>query len=711
MQGVTIELIKHYQTEAHRIFNEVTLMISLEDVLDVQCNGKKIKFYNQVALFTHNDIVKVFNAQSLIIVHIPLHFFSKYQSDYLLGYFNHERLSSHNRIKTLIQSIIKEESYEQQNIFLEDVLSILFKETYMSTERVHIPEIQTQNALFSNVTEYINQHRYEHIALKSIADHFFVSQSYISILFNKYINMNFKTFIVSLQINLSLNKLLSTNETIQNISLEYGFTNYTNYSKQFKNLIGQSPIEYRKSLHSAIPALHISPYDRQHFDAYFVDHISQKDYQSHSTIHLQTLNPTTYINQKYLFLETPQSQSIMDTINEISHISDFKDEYYLYFNKLSVSQLEFFNSKQIEWLCHYIQHQKLNLAFKIDSVQNLKKLESHFLEPLLKVLATHCVSISETLLTLNIVLDIDYLSLHDIHYIRHQLDQLIPKYQFTLIVNLPYSLRKNHMIQQLFDHHMSFDFYMLGFKDLDWSLLRNEDENKEGIDLVKMMIKNLTQLIPHSNYRIILTNINESLFELLFDHHISEHPELFLYFLTIFNSYINGLSLSLMPSEQKEISLYNQYFHKSAIQLIYELFHRFENQHVTLTDQYLVSENNHAYQILLFDPLFHFVENHKDSKGTTHYQIIKSEHLSKNIVATYQFQNQQSNVEYMFPSEIQRYYIPSHLIKEIDQNNQLQIQTNIHDFRDTTLEIQLAHRELKQLIIYKTKATLRNNLY
>ncbi|WP_281197566.1 helix-turn-helix transcriptional regulator, partial [Staphylococcus felis] len=322
MQGVTIELIKQHQTEAHRIINEMRLMISFENILNIQLNGKNINYYNHIAILNHNDIVKVYDAQSIMIVHVPLHFFSKYQPNYLLGYFNTEKLSSHNRIKDLMKSIIKEDNYEQQNILLDDVISIIFKETYVDTNRVYIPELWSQNALFSNVVHYIYQHREEHITLKDLADHFFVSQSYISILFNRYIGLNFKTYIASLQINLSLKHLLLSNDTIQNISLAYGFTNYSNYSKQFKSLIGTSPVEYRKSLHTAIPAIQISNFDTHYFEPYLLNHTSTNTYQSNTHIHLDTLNPTTYIHRKFLFLEVSQFNTIVWYVNR------FLDSFY-----------------------------------------------------------------------------------------------------------------------------------------------------------------------------------------------------------------------------------------------------------------------------------------------------------------------------------------------------------------------------------------------
>ncbi|AVP36361.1 helix-turn-helix transcriptional regulator [Staphylococcus felis] len=713
MQGVTIELIKQHQTEAHRIINEMRLMISFENILNIQLNGKNINYYNHIAILNHNDIVKVYDAQSIMIVHIPLHFFSKYQPNYLLGYFNTEKLSSHNRIKDLMKSIIKEDNYEQQNILLDDVISIIFKETYVDTDRVYIPELWSQNALFSNVVHYIYQHREEHITLKDLADHFFVSQSYISILFNRYIGLNFKTYIASLQINLSLKHLLLSNDTIQNISLAYGFTNYSNYSKQFKSLIGTSPVEYRKSLHTAIPAIQISNFDTHYFEPYLLNHTSTNTYQSNTHIHLDTLNPTTYIHRKFLFLEVSQFNTIVSAIKAKNHVqtSNHNEHYYLYFNRLSHMNLEFDNAEEIEWLCQQIQNANLNLAFKIDSVQLLKKFESQFLKPLFKVIAHNNITFQKTSFNLNIVLDVDYLSVHDIDYMRQHLKSQFASCQFTLIVPLPYVSQKNRIIQQLFDQGITFDYYMLVFKDLNWATYQKEYRDETPFELFQSMIDDLTQIIPKSNYHFILADLNESFVKILYKKRITDYPELFLNLLLMFNHQVNGLSFPLIPKDEQSLSFYNHYGNKNAIHLVYDMLYPFQDHYVTQTDRYIVSETSNAYHILLFDYYHKLIKPRSSVHSTSQYQVIKSDHLSKNMMATYRFQNELSNVESMLPSNIQHYYIPTHLIEEINHMNHLQLHVNIHDFINNDLNITLNHREIKLIKIFKHQPTLRHDLY
>ncbi|REH96861.1 hypothetical protein DOS83_04920 [Staphylococcus felis] len=65
----------------------------------------------------------------------------------------------------------------------------------------------------------------------------------------------------------------------------------------------------------------------------------------------------------------------------------------------------------------------------------------------------------------------------------------------------------------------------------------------------------------------------------------------------------------------------------------------------------------------------------------------------------------------MLPSNIQHYYIPTHLIEEINHMNHLQLHVNIHDFINNDLNITLNHREIKLIKIFKHQPTLRHDLY
>lgn len=204
MQGITIELMKQYTSSAYRVFNRIELFVSFEGVLTLELNGKKSHFYHQVAIINHNDIVKVKDAQAVAKISIPLHYFSEYQPHYLLGFFNQEKLSSHNIITTQIKKVITENNTDQYFECFKPIIEMLVNECFIDTGAVHVPRVQVKSILFNNIMDYVHQRPLSRLSLPELSEHFFVTESYISTLFNRYLNYTFKKYFVSLKIGLSM---------------------------------------------------------------------------------------------------------------------------------------------------------------------------------------------------------------------------------------------------------------------------------------------------------------------------------------------------------------------------------------------------------------------------------------------------------------------------------------------------------------------------
>ncbi|MGV3244717.1 helix-turn-helix domain-containing protein [Staphylococcus sp. 11261D007BR] len=712
MQGVTIELMKHYQTNTHRIFNEVQLVFSYENALQLKINGKSTHFYNKIAILNQNDIVKGLNGTSVVIIHIPLHFFSKYQSNYFLGYFDRDQLTSDEHIKMLIRSMLIEDNVKKQNILMDDMIAILYEEAYVPTEQFYIPEVSSQNTLLTHVIDYINRNYTERITLKSIAAHFFVSQSYISILFNKYIDINFKQFIVSLQINLSLKKLLISNETIQNIAVQFGFTHYSNYSKLFKQFVGSSPVEFRKQQRLPIEPLQIQNHDQTHFHQYLMTQWNSTTNDQETTIRLNYLEDTTYIHSTELFLESSHFKSITQALQVTASLPDFTSDEtaYFYFNELTQMSLKFKDISEIDWLYQQISSKPIRFAFKIDSLSLFKRFENDFLKPMISVISYQTTYLSHSILNLNIVLDMNTLSINDIHYIKHHLSLLLPSCQYTLLIPLPIKNHTYQTLHQLQDLGITFDYFMLSFKELDFSQLGQPTTQSTYLERLYTMINTfINTLSEHQKSKVIFSDITEKVFNTLFEERFLKHPELFMYFLFKFNHLINGFALPFM-TEHYGLSYYNQYGNKTSLNLIFELFKPFENHFILQTNQYLINETSNAYHILLFEPYASIMKKEWPDPQKMQFQILSTESLSENIVATYHYHRTLSNVEHIIPSDVQHYYIPSQHIDEVNKTNHLQLQLNIHHFNQTPLTISLNKGDIKLLKIYKDKAILRYDL-
>src|SRR5699024_9938337 len=84
------------------------------------------------------------------------------------------------------------------------------------------------------LTQYVHKHIDASLSTKQVSNVFYISQSYISILFSKILNMNFKQYTSSLKIALSLHDLLKEEQSIYDVAMKYSFTNVSTYSKNLK---------------------------------------------------------------------------------------------------------------------------------------------------------------------------------------------------------------------------------------------------------------------------------------------------------------------------------------------------------------------------------------------------------------------------------------------------------------------------------------------
>lgn len=99
--------------------------------------------------------------------------------------------------------------------------------------------------LMNAVTHYIDQHFYEELSLHSIASAFNYSDSYFSRVFKSNFNMNFHEFLNSVRLNDAVNKLTTSDASIDAIAKTSGFENYRNFYNAFCSVYQISPREYR----------------------------------------------------------------------------------------------------------------------------------------------------------------------------------------------------------------------------------------------------------------------------------------------------------------------------------------------------------------------------------------------------------------------------------------------------------------------------------
>ncbi|WP_127582836.1 AraC family transcriptional regulator [Paenibacillus koleovorans] len=97
----------------------------------------------------------------------------------------------------------------------------------------------------SNILQYLHLNYAEPISLKSLADTFNWSTSYISRSFKEYTGTSFLDYLHQLRIQSASTLLITTQMQITDISVEVGFEHFRTFSRIFKELKGITPRGYR----------------------------------------------------------------------------------------------------------------------------------------------------------------------------------------------------------------------------------------------------------------------------------------------------------------------------------------------------------------------------------------------------------------------------------------------------------------------------------
>lgn len=95
--------------------------------------------------------------------------------------------------------------------------------------------------------EYIEGHLHEAITLSDLAEYTGYSSNYISRLFKERMNQSAKSYIQAQKIAVAKNMLLESDYSLLEISETLSFSSQSYFTKVFKKMTGEKPLEYRAS--------------------------------------------------------------------------------------------------------------------------------------------------------------------------------------------------------------------------------------------------------------------------------------------------------------------------------------------------------------------------------------------------------------------------------------------------------------------------------
>jgi AraC-like DNA-binding protein len=115
--------------------------------------------------------------------------------------------------------------------------------------------VQSTNAeppVITKAKQFIREHHAEDLSLGQVAAAVHTSIFYFCKLFRKATGTTFTEFVSRTRIEKAKNLLLNPNLRVSGIAYEVGFQSLTHFNRVFKNVIGESPTEYRGHLPKAV---------------------------------------------------------------------------------------------------------------------------------------------------------------------------------------------------------------------------------------------------------------------------------------------------------------------------------------------------------------------------------------------------------------------------------------------------------------------------
>lgn len=112
--------------------------------------------------------------------------------------------------------------------------------------RMLIQGANREPALIRRAKEYIRQHFDEELSLAKVAQAVNASTFYLCKMFKKSTGLHFTDYISRVRIEHARQRLANPNLRVSEIAYDVGFQSLTHFNRVFRNVMGQSPTQYRQ---------------------------------------------------------------------------------------------------------------------------------------------------------------------------------------------------------------------------------------------------------------------------------------------------------------------------------------------------------------------------------------------------------------------------------------------------------------------------------
>lgn len=247
----------------------IEIIYVLEGIYTVVINGRLHLVPSDSCIIVNANVihsVKSTQFGKYILLQIPLELIEGYlQNVYQLNFSfsENETTPAKKRNIKFIKRILRKMlmiKIAQKDGFLLNFHQLLFKLIYLLythfCEKVYQSdtEIKKREIIRLNkILAYIMQNYNKSISLDEISKIAMLQPKYFCRFFKKYVGITFKEYQNELRLSYIYSDLLTTDNTVNSILEEHGFTNYKLFIRLFKNHFNDTPMGIRKKLQTSLP--------------------------------------------------------------------------------------------------------------------------------------------------------------------------------------------------------------------------------------------------------------------------------------------------------------------------------------------------------------------------------------------------------------------------------------------------------------------------
>lgn len=226
--------------------------------------GKLTFFIHEKCFLLHDGETMVINSNEaysvtaepvsdVLVLQIPDSILKDYKNKEGEYLFRNQNREMENTMSSILDSMAeafekKEFAYEfeVQAIFYQLLHQLLKGYSMADNKSEETARCISQNRL-TEILNYMKENYTEEITLESLAEEFGFSPVYLSKMFKKYGDMNFKQTLQKIRLEHAYHDLLNSNMSISDIARKSGFPNVKSLTTAFKQRYYCLPSAYRKN--------------------------------------------------------------------------------------------------------------------------------------------------------------------------------------------------------------------------------------------------------------------------------------------------------------------------------------------------------------------------------------------------------------------------------------------------------------------------------